>query len=112
MDKHSQQICYYSRNKIDKTFNFFLVIRKQTLTGEKIILSVEKLIDSTTKNNTIYTDIDKQLKNFKNDNVEYERPVTVIAMVTLEEKKQTEQNNDTITMTDESAKNQDLSQNN
>ena len=54
VDDNSQQICYYNRNKRDKIFNSFLAIRKQTSTGEKIIFSIGKIIDSTTKNKTIY----------------------------------------------------------
>ena len=41
-DNNSEQICYYNRNKVDKTFNSFLAIRKQTLTGDKTIFSIEK----------------------------------------------------------------------
>ena len=40
-DKNIKQICYYNRNKKDKPFNSFLAIRKQTLTGEKTIFSIE-----------------------------------------------------------------------
>ena len=55
------------------------MIRKQTSTGEKIKTSVEKIIDDTTKNNTIYTDIDDELNDFDNDNVQFEWPVLGIS---------------------------------
>ena len=45
------------------------------MTGEKIIFSIEKMIDSKTKNNTIYTNIGNKLNNFNNDNIQFERPV-------------------------------------
>ena len=54
----------YNRNKKEKTFNSFLAIRKQTSAGEKIMLSIEKLIDNITKNNTIYCKICDELKQF------------------------------------------------
>ena len=59
VDNNSQQLCYYIRNKRDKIFNTFLAIRKQTSTGEKIIFSIGKIIDNTTKNKTI-----KRIKQF------------------------------------------------
>ena len=34
-----------------------------------MIFSIEKIIDDTTKNNTIYTDIGDELNNLNNDNV-------------------------------------------
>ena len=77
-DNNSQQICYYNRNKRDKTFSSFLAIRKQTPTDDKIF-SIEKIIDDTTKNNTIYTDIGDELNNFSNDNVQFEQPVREIS---------------------------------
>ena len=33
-DNNNEQICYYNRNKRDKTFNCFLVLRKQTSTAD------------------------------------------------------------------------------
>ena len=50
--------------KKKKTLNSFLAIRKQTSVGEKIMLSIEKLIDNITKNNTIYCKIGDELKQF------------------------------------------------
>ena len=41
-DNNSELICYNNRNKKDKTFNSFLALRKQTLTGDKIIFSIVK----------------------------------------------------------------------
>ena len=52
-----------------------MAIRKQTSTGEKVIFSIEKIIDVTTKSNTIYTDIGQELNDFNNDKVQFERPV-------------------------------------
>ena len=48
------------------------MIRKQTLTGEKIKTYVGKIIDDTTKNNTIYTAIGDELNDFDNDNIQFE----------------------------------------
>ena len=56
-----------------------MTVRKQTLIGEKIIFSTEKIIEDTPKNNTIYTDIGNELKDFNNDNVQFERPVPGIS---------------------------------
>ena len=56
-----------------------MTVRKQTLIGEKIIFSIEKIIDDTTKNNTIYTDIGDELKDFNNGNVQFEQPVPGIS---------------------------------
>ena len=78
-DGNSQKICYYDGNKRGKTFNSFLAIRKQTLTGEKTNFSIEKRIENTTKKNTIYTDIGNELNNFNNDNVQFEQPVPGIS---------------------------------
>ena len=78
-DSNSQKICYYDGNKRGKTFNSFLAIRKQPLTGEKTNFSIEKRIENTTKKNTIYTDIGNELNNFNNDNVQFEQPVPGIS---------------------------------
>ena len=40
-DNNKEQICYYNRNKKDKTFNCFLALRKQTSTTDKIIFSIK-----------------------------------------------------------------------
>ena len=45
VDNKKEQIFYYNRNKKDKTFNCFLALRKQTSTTDRIIFSIEKLID-------------------------------------------------------------------
>ena len=37
VDNNKEQICYYNRNKKDKTFNCFLVLRKPTSTTDRII---------------------------------------------------------------------------
>ena len=44
-----------------------------------MIFSIEKIIDDTTKNNTIYTDIGDELNDFSNDNVQFEQPVREIS---------------------------------
>ena len=49
-DSNNEQICYYNRNKKDKTFNCFLALRKQTSTTDKII---KNLIDKSNKKKDI-----------------------------------------------------------
>ena len=51
-DNKKEQICYYNRNKKDRTFNCFLALRKQTWITDKIIFSIENLIDKTNKKKT------------------------------------------------------------
>ena len=46
---------------------------------KKIIFFIEKIIDNTTKNNTIYTAIGDELNDFNNDKVQFERPVRGIS---------------------------------
>ena len=46
---NKEQTCYYKQNTKDKTFNFFLALRKQTSTIDRIIFSIENLIDKTNK---------------------------------------------------------------
>ena len=72
-DKNREQIWIHNRNKKDKTFNSFLVVRKQTSTSEKIIFSNQKIIYNITKNNAVYSEIGDELNNFNNDNVQFEQ---------------------------------------
>ena len=76
-DKNQEQICYYNRNKSDTSFNFFLAVRKQTLTINDIRFSIVKLIDKTQKNTTIYFEINDELSDFTNGNLK--RPVQRIS---------------------------------
>ena len=46
---------------------------------KKIIFFIEKIIDNTTENNTIYTAIGDELNDFNNDKVQFERPVRGIS---------------------------------
>ena len=69
-----EQICYYNRNKEDKSFNSFLAVRKQTSTTIKIIFSIVNLIDKTNKNDNIYFKINDELSDFNNGNVHYKQP--------------------------------------
>ena len=76
-DNNSEQICYYNWNKKDKTFNSFLAVRKQTLTGDKIIFSIVKI--TVCINNAIYTDISDKLDKLNNDIVQFEQSVQGIS---------------------------------
>ena len=74
-DNNREQICYYNRNKRDKSFNSFLVVRKQTSQANKIIFSIVNLIDKTNRNNNIFFEINDELRDFDNDNVQSKRPI-------------------------------------
>ena len=69
-DNGTEQVCYYIRNKKDTCFNSFLVVRKQTASSFEISFSIVRVIDSTNKQNAIYTEISDELSDFKNDNVQ------------------------------------------
>ena len=70
-DNKNEQICYYNRNKKDKTFNCFLALRKQTLTTDKIIFSTKNPIDKSNKKD-IYFEINDELSEFNNDIFQFE----------------------------------------
>ena len=72
---NKEQICQYNRNKRDNNFNSFLSVRKQTLSATEIIFSTVKMIDKTNGNNAIYSDINNEFSDFKNDNVQYKQSV-------------------------------------
>ena len=107
-DNNTEQICYYNRNKKDKTFNSFLVVRKHTQAADKIIFSIVKTVDKTKRKDAIYTDIGDELHEFNNDIVQLEQSVEELVKATVNEK----QSNDTPKMIDESAKSQDFFQSN
>ena len=69
---NNQEICYHNRNKKEKTFNCFLVLRKQTPATDKIIFSIENLIDKTNKKEDIYFEINDELSGFNNDFDQFE----------------------------------------
>ena len=98
--------------EIKNTINSFLEVRKQTLTGERIIFCIEKIIVKLTKNNTVYSEIGDELNDFNNDNVQFEQPVRGISESDTGRKEKMEQNDDMVTMIDHSAKSQDFFQNN
>ena len=64
-----EQICYYNRNKRDKSFDSFLAVRKQTSSTSEIIFSIVNLIDKTNRNDNIYFEINDGLSDFNNDDV-------------------------------------------
>ena len=72
-DSNKEQICYYNRNKRDNNFNSFLAVRKQISSATEIIFSIVNIIDKTNRNNAIYSDINNELSDFKNDNIQYKR---------------------------------------
>ena len=78
-DSNKEQICYYNRNKRDNDFNSFLALRKQTSSATEIIFSIVIIIDKTNRNNAIYSDINDELSDFKNDSVQYKRLVRRIS---------------------------------
>ena len=78
-DSNKEQICYYNRNKKDNNFNSFLAVRKQISSAIEIIFSVVNIIDKTNRKNSIYSDINDELSDFKNNNVQYKRSVRRIS---------------------------------
>ena len=69
-----EQVCYYNRNKKDKVYNKFLAIRKET-SANKIIFSIEKLIDDSNNTENIFYKIDGEQKEFDNDRGKFKRPI-------------------------------------
>ena len=78
-DSNKEQICYYNRSKRDNNFNSFLAVRKQTSSATEIIFPIVNIIDKTNRNNAIYSDINDEFSDFKNDNVQYKRSVRRIS---------------------------------
>ena len=78
-DSNKEQICHHNRNKRDNNFNSFLPVRKQTLSATEIIFPIVNIIDKTNRNNVIYSDINDELSDFKNDNVQYKRSLRGIS---------------------------------
>ena len=76
-DSNQEQICYYNRSKRDTSFNSLLAVRKQTLTIGDITFSIVKIIDKTSKNTSIYFEINDELSDFNNDS--FNRPVQQIS---------------------------------
>ena len=70
-DSNREQICYYNRNKRDKSFNSFLGVRKQTSPTSEMIFSIVNLIDKTNRNDNIYFEINDELSDFNNDNIQF-----------------------------------------
>ena len=66
-NNNQEQIFYYNQNKRDKTFNCFLALRIQTSATDKIIFSIEHLIDKTNRKEDIYFEINDELSDFNND---------------------------------------------
>ena len=46
-DGNKEQIFYYDRNKRDNNFNYFLVVRKQTLSAFLLLILLTKPIERT-----------------------------------------------------------------
>ena len=70
-DSNREQICYYNRNKRDKSFNSFLAVRKQTSPTSEMIFSIVNLIDKTNRNDNIYFETNDELSDFNNDNIQF-----------------------------------------
>ena len=73
-ENDKEQICYFNYNKKDKIFNRFLVVRKQTSTGE-IIFSIVNLIDKSSKFKDSYYKIGDELREFDNDRVQFKHRI-------------------------------------
>ena len=69
-DSDTEQICYYNRNRRDRSFNSCLAVRKGTLSASEITFSIVKVIDKINSHNTIYSEISDKLSDFKNDIVQ------------------------------------------
>ena len=75
---NQEQIYYYNRNKKDKTFNCFSALRKQTSATDKIIVSIENIIDKTNRKEDIYFEINDELSDFNNYFNQFERMVYMV----------------------------------
>ena len=64
----TEHICYYNRNKKDKSFNRFLARRKQS-TGESIIFEIKNIIEQTKPGDFAYCDINNELEEFNDGRV-------------------------------------------
>ena len=85
-DNNQEQIFYYNQNKRDKTFNCFLALRTQTSATDKIIFSIEHLIDKTNRKEDIYFEINDELSDFINDLNQFGPRVHALVKATLAEK--------------------------
>ena len=69
-DSGTEKICYYKRNEKDKSFNSFLVVRKETAFPSEIKFSIVKVTDNADRHDNIYSEISEKLFDFKNDDVQ------------------------------------------
>ena len=86
-------------------------MRKQTLTGDKIIFSIFKIIDKTNRNSVIYIDVSDELDDFTMPSYSLNNQIEELVKMTVKEQ-QPEQNDNTLKQIDESAKGQNLFQDN
>ena len=86
-------------------------MRKQTLTGDKIIFSIFKIIDKTNRNSVIYTDVSDELDDFTMPSYSLNNQIEELVKMTVKEQ-QPEQNDNTPKQIDESAKGQNFFQDN
>lgn len=86
-------------------------MRKQTLTGDKIIFSIFKIIDKTNRNSLIYTDVSDELDDFTMLSYSLNNQIEELVKMTVKEQ-QPEQNDNTPKQIDESAKGQNFFQDN
>ena len=61
----TEQICYYNRNRKDKSFNRFLALRKETTKGS-IIFEIKNIVEETKTGSLNYYDINSELEAFNN----------------------------------------------
>ena len=69
-----ERICYFNRNKKDRIFNRFLVVRKETSVDE-IIFSIVNLIDKSNNLENTYYEIGDELKEFNNDRLQFKQTI-------------------------------------
>ena len=51
----------------ETSFNFFLAVKKEKTFTSEITFSIVKVLDKTNRHNTIYSEINDELSDFKND---------------------------------------------
>ena len=109
-----KQIFYCNYSKKDRMFSRFLAIRKQTPAGE-IIFSIVNLIDKSNKTKDIYYNISDKLSEIDNDRVQFKHRIREFNQSNVNSRQHeltTATTKHNAKEHDESAKSQDLFQNN
>ena len=61
----TEQICYYNRNRKDKSFNQFLALRKKTA-NDSITFEIKNVVEETETGSFDYYDINSELEELNN----------------------------------------------